>query len=171
VCLAIAFAIAYGDILDALAERERGGAALPFAIVLGAFVTELFLLVPIPVSKPLWQQRAAPIAQLLRHHEGVGSVFDPSQLAKLNQMEHEKALTGGWLPRANQQGVAREQAARRRFSQLGSGPQRERFLQELGVDALLLDSQTALVHTRASEGSQGPEFRVLRASPRESEKP
>lgn len=147
VCLCTAAALG----LAALCGRYKKVPWLP-ALIGALLVIEMMALFPFPLRKPLWPVRPSVAAQRLRDEEGVRVVLDVSPNPKLNQMAHEKAIVGGWLPRVPAAVDRSSRALVEEFHALPDNPAKLKFLAEHGIDAVLLGPTEGLVIESSAPG-------------------
>ena len=146
-CLAVAAGLSLAS-LQSYVRRKRWARGLHHAVVPAVLVlhlAELFLVFPLPRSKPLFNPAPAPIATRLRDVDAVEVVVDITRRSKLNQIGHHKTIVGGWLPRLDKRFAAATQRFDHGLNRIESLPERVQFLGERGIQAVILDPERALI--------------------------
>ncbi|MFH0980736.1 MAG: hypothetical protein V2A79_04265 [Planctomycetota bacterium] len=143
--LVIGGALGLADIARFLERRGYASCAWMVALVLLVYGLEAFLLFPFPARKPLWPTLADPLCTALRQTKDVNAVLDLTEFPKLHQIEHRKPIAGGWLPRLEVRTFQASEEFYRGFAACKDPQAGIRYLGNLGIDAIILSKDSALL--------------------------
>jgi hypothetical protein len=140
-CLILAASIGMSE----LRRRLGRPGALLLPALLALHLLEVGWVHPFPRVKPAWAPRPTPAALLVQHLDDVEVVLDLSGCAQLNQIWHGKVLVGGVVPRIDADAIHASRRIWREFEARATLEEQIQYLGELGVDALILDSERVAV--------------------------
>ena len=154
-CLSVAAAMGIaaargGAATDGSAVARRWRWLVPALSAL--LLSEVVLVAPLPLAKPLLSVRPTAAARLVRDEPGVHAVLDLGAAPKLNQIVHGKPIVGGWVARLPADVAAKSDELLRGFFALRDPQAAYEYLAERGIDGVITGDGQAVVIERGGDG-------------------